>query len=126
MKQKKAMKIHRINPTRRWSEVTVFNGIANFVEVPEDEKAETIEDQVKAVFAQAEAMLALVGSDKSRILTVTIYITDFANVDRLNAVWDAWFDEGTAPSRTCVKVELADPTWLVEMAFTAAAGEDYL
>ncbi len=126
MKQKKAMKIHRINPTRRWSEVTVFNGIANFVEVPEDEKAETIEDQVKAVFAQAEAMLALVGSDKSRILTVTIYITDFANVDRLNAVWDAWFDEGTAPSRACVKVELADPTWLVEMAFTAAAGEDYL
>ncbi len=119
------MKIHRINPTRRWSEVTVFNGIANFVEVPEDESATTIEAQVKAVLSQAEAMLALVGSDKSRILTVTIYITDFANVDRLNAVWDEWFDEGTAPSRACVKVELADPDWLVEMAFTAAAGEDY-
>lgn len=120
------MKIHRINPTRRWSEITVFNGIANFVEVPECEGITDIEGQVEQVFKQAEDMLALIGSNKSRILTVTIYITDFANVDRLNAVWDNWFDEGTAPSRACVKVELADPDWLVEMAFTAAAGEDYL
>ena len=119
------MKIHRINPTRRWSEITVFNGIANFVEVPEAEDARSIEDQVKAVFSQAESMLAMIGSDKSRILTVTIYLTDFANVAGLNAVWDSWFEEGTAPSRACVKVELADPSWLVEMAFTAAAGKDY-
>ena len=68
----------------------------------------------------------MIDSDKSRILSVTIYITDFSLVDRLNAVWDAWFDEGTAPSRACVKVELADPDWLLEMAFTVAAGEAYL
>ncbi|MDI3326891.1 hypothetical protein QKW35_21150 [Pontibacterium granulatum] len=29
------MKIHRINPCKRWSDATVYNGIANFVEVPE-------------------------------------------------------------------------------------------
>ncbi len=120
------MKIHRINPTRRWSEITVFNGIANFVEVPECEGITDIEGQVEQVFKQAEDMLAMIGSDKGRILTVTIYITDFENVERLNQVWDNWFDEGTAPSRACVKVELADPEWLVEMAFTAAAGSEYL
>lgn len=120
------MKIHRINPTRRWSEITVFNGIANFVEVPECEGIKDIEGQVKQVFKQAEEMLAMIGSDKGRILTVTIYITDFENVERLNQVWDNWFDDGTAPSRACVKVELADPEWLVEMAFTAAAGPEYL
>lgn len=120
------MKIHRINPTQRWSDITVFNGIANFVEVPETDEALDIEGQVKAIFEQAEASLGLIDSDKSRILSVTIYITDFSLVDRLNAVWDTWFDEGTAPSRACVKVELADPDWLVEMAFTVAAGEAYL
>ena len=120
------MKIHRINPTRRWSEITIFNGIANFVEVPECENVHDIEGQVKQVFKQAEDMLAMIGSDKSRILTVTIYITDFANIDGLNTVWDNWFEEGTAPSRACVKVELADPEWLVEMAFTAVAGDEYL
>tara|TARA_B100001113_G_C21094404_1_gene615879 strand:+ start:938 stop:1300 length:363 start_codon:yes stop_codon:yes gene_type:complete len=120
------MKIHRINTTQRWSDITVFNGIANFVEVPETDEVLEIEGQVSAIFAQAEASLALIGSDKSRILSVTIYLTDFSLVDRLNAVWDAWFDEGTAPSRACVKVELADPEWLLEMAFTVAAGEAYL
>ncbi|MCC4798540.1 hypothetical protein BCT30_18665 [Enterovibrio norvegicus] len=119
------MKIHRINPTARWSDVTVFNGIAHFVEVPESDLDADVKGQTAQIFEQAEDMLASVGSDKSRILSVTIYVTDFANLDALNGVWDTWFDEGTAPSRACVKVELANPKYLVEMAFVAAAGEDY-
>ncbi|MFD1591658.1 RidA family protein [Alteromonas oceani] len=111
--------VHSVN-------ISYTHGIANFVEVPETDEVLEIEGQVSAIFAQAEASLALIGSDKSRILSVTIYLTDFSLVDRLNAVWDAWFDEGTAPSRACVKVELADPDWLLEMAFTVAAGEAYL
>ncbi|WKE64625.1 RidA family protein [Gallaecimonas kandeliae] len=113
------MTIERINPSQRWSDITIYNGIAHFVEVPECEETD-IESQTKAVLAQAEASLAKAGSDKSRLLSVTIYITDFADVAGLNAVWDAWFEPGTAPSRACVKVELADPAWKLEMAFVAA------
>ncbi|MCG9577051.1 MULTISPECIES: RidA family protein [Vibrio oreintalis group] len=119
------MTIHRINPTKRWSDVTVFNGIAHFVEVAETDTSADIKGQVQQIFDQAEQMLASVDSDKTRILSVTIYVTDFANFDSLNEVWDNWFVEGTAPSRACVKVELADPNLLVEMAFVAAAGEKY-
>jgi len=115
------MTIHRINPVARWSDVTIFNGVANFVEVPEDESATTIQSQTEAVLKQAEQTLAQFGSDRGSILTATIYITDFANVAGLNEVWDSWFPEGTAPSRACVKVELADPDWLLEVAFTAVA-----
>lgn len=116
------MDIQRINPTTRWSDVTVYNGIAHFVEVPEGDLSVGIGEQVKQVFSQAEERLASVGSDKTRILSVTIYITDFANLAALNEVWDAWFAACTAPTRACVKVELADPDYLVEMAFVAAAG----
>ncbi|WP_154124962.1 RidA family protein [Grimontia hollisae] len=119
------MKIHRINPTNRWSDVTVFNGIAHFVEVPESDLNADIKGQTEQVLAQAEEMLASVGSDKTRILSVTIYITDFDNLPALNAVWDNWFEPGTAPSRACVKAELGDPDYLVEMAFVAAAGEEF-
>lgn len=119
------MKIHRINPEQRWSDVTVFNGIAHFVEVPESDLSADIKGQTEQVLAQAEKNLAGIGSDKTRILSVTIYITDFANLPAMNEVWDAWFEPGTAPSRACVKVELADPDYLVEMAFVAAAGEAY-
>lgn len=119
------MTIHRINPTKRWSDVTVFNGIAHFVEVAETDTSADAKGQVQQIFDQAEQVLASVDSDKTRILSVTVYVTDFANFDALNEVWDNWFVEGTAPSRACVKVELADPNLLVEMAFVAAAGEKY-
>lgn len=120
------MKIHRINPCKRWSDITIYNGIANFVEVPESDTSAGIESQVQQIFNQAELQLASIGSDKSRILSTTIYLTDFANLEALNELWDAWFPDGCAPSRACVKAELANPSMLVEMIFTAAAGEMYL
>ena len=119
------MKIHRINPCKRWSDVTVFNGIGTFTEVADSDTTADIKGQVKQIFDQAEATLALIDSDKTRILAVTIYITDFANFDVLNEVWDSWFIDGTAPSRACVKAELVDPLLLIEMTFTVAAGEKY-
>ena len=113
------MDIQRINPSAKWSDVTVFNKIAHFVEVAEDESAD-MSGQVEQVFAQAEQMLASVGSDKSRILSVTIYVTDFANLVIFNQAWQAWLPEGCAPSRACLKVELANPNYLLEIAFVAA------
>lgn len=119
------MKIYRINPTARWSDITVFNGIAHFVEVPEADLTADITGQVRQIFEQAEQKLARIGSDNSRILSVTIYLPDFADYAALNAVWDSWFPAGCAPSRACVKVELANPAYRVEMAFVAAAGEQF-
>lgn len=120
------MKIHRINPCKRWSDITVFNGIATFTEVADTDTTADITGQVEQIFEQAQASLAQIDSDKSRILAVTIYITDFTNLEALNQVWDEWFPENCAPSRACVKAELVDPELLVEMTFTAAAGEKFL
>ena len=119
------MKIHRINPCKRWSDVTVFNGIVTFTEAADTDTSADIKGQVEQIFNQAEASLSLVDSDKSRILAVTIYVTDLANMDVLNDVWDSWFPQDCAPSRACVKAELVDPNLLVEMTFTVAAGEKY-
>ena len=120
------MKIHRINPCKRWSDITVFNGIGTFTEIADSDTTADIKGQVTQIFEQAEASLAQIDSDKSRILAVTIYITDFNNLDGLNEVWDEWFPENCAPSRACVKAELVDSELLVEMTFTVAAGEKFL
>ncbi|GIU37576.1 RidA family protein [Shewanella colwelliana] len=113
------MNIRRINPSPRWSDATIFNGIAHFVEIATDTSAD-MHGQVKQILAQAEATLAKVGSDRSSVLSTTIYVTDFAHLAILNEQWDAWFPQGCAPSRACVKAELADPSYLVEMTFVAA------
>lgn len=113
------MSIQRLNPTPRWSDATVFNRIVHFVEVPNDTRC-NLENQLAQIFTQAEATLAAVGSDKSRLLSATIYITDKNSVAALNAAWEAWLPAGSAPSRACIKVELLDPAMLVEIAFVAA------
>ena len=113
------MGIQRINPSEKWSDVTVFNKMAHFVEVACDESAD-MRGQTGQIFAQAEEMLASANSDKSRLVSVTIYVTDFANLAVFNEAWIKWLPEGCAPSRACLKVELADPDYLVEIAFVAA------
>lgn len=113
------MSIQRLNPLPRWSDATVFNGIAHFVEVPGDTDC-AMHIQIAQILAQAEATLAAIGSDKSQLLSATIYLTDKSHVPALNTAWEAWLPEGCAPSRACVKVELLDPAMLVEIAFVAA------
>lgn len=114
--------IKRINPAPRWSDATIFNGIAHFVEVAADNST-GIQDQVQQVLTQAENTLLSAGSDKSRLLSATIYITDFNHLPVLNAAWEAWLPAGCAPSRACLKAELVDPNYLLEIAFVAAANQ---
>ena len=113
------MDIERINPVARYSDATIYAGLIHRVEVPADLSTD-VADQTRQILAQAEATLALAGSDKSRLLMATVYVTDLRNVPALNAVWDAWLPAGCAPCRACVKVELVSPGMLVEIAFVAA------
>lgn len=113
------MDIQRLNPTARWADATVFNRIAHFVEVPANTNTE-FAAQVAQIFAQAEITLAAVQSDKSRLLSATIYLTDFSNLEIFNAAWEAWLPHGSAPSRACLKVALANPALSIEIAFVAA------
>ncbi|ATC96791.1 RidA family protein [Pseudoalteromonas tunicata] len=113
------MDIKRINPTPRWSDITVFNHTAYFVEVADDSTAD-IESQIKQVFQQTERSLASVGSDLSSLLSVTIYLTDLAHLGLFNQLWEAWLPEGKAPSRACINAQLADPSLLVEITVVAA------
>lgn len=116
------MSITRINPQVRWSDVTVFNKTAYFVEVA-DNPDEEVEGQIRQIFAQAEHRLASVGSNKRNILSTTIYFTDRKWIPTINALWEDWLPEGCAPVRAAVKAEMVDPCYLVEFSFIAAVTE---
>lgn len=111
--------IQRHGVTRRWSDAVVHGGVAQFVEVP-DELTPDLASQVRQVLAQIDARLALVGSDRTQLLQVLIYLADLSQVATLNEQWDAWVPEGHAPARACVQVGLAKGL-LVEMVVTAAS-----
>ena len=79
-----------------------------------------IREQTRQTLANIDRYLAEAGSDKTRILSVTIYLKDMADYAGLNEVYDAWVAEGAAPARACVEAKLYDPRVLVEMMVVAA------
>ena len=111
--------IQRIGVTRRWSDAVIHGDTVYFVEVPESTEA-GIDQQVKEVLDSIDARLTAVGSARTKLLQVMIYLTDMRYIDALNAQWDAWVPEGHAPARACVKAELAHPGYKIEMVITAA------
>ncbi|MDD2663463.1 MAG: RidA family protein [Dechloromonas sp.] len=113
------MQIQRHGTSRRYSDSVVYNGTVHLVEVPSNPGA-AIAEQTADLLAAVERLLAQAGSDKGRLLMVTVYLADMADYDGMNAVWDAWLPEGAAPVRCCVEARLANPGWRVEMAVTAA------
>ena len=110
--------IQRHGVTRRWSDAVIHNGTAYFVEVADD-PARDFRGQVEQILAQIDARLSLVGSDKTRLLHVTIFVADLQDVPALNVLWEEWLPAGHAPSRACVQAGLA-PGYFVELMLTAA------
>ena len=79
-----------------------------------------IKAQTREILDNIDAQLASVGSDKSKILSANLWITDFDNFGAMNEVWNAWIDPDNMPARACVRSELARPEFLIEIMVTAA------
>ncbi|MGL4287510.1 MAG: RidA family protein, partial [Phreatobacter sp.] len=85
-----------------------------------DDKSGDIASQTRQALAKVDDMLSRAGTDKSRLLSVQIWLKTMADFDGMNAVYDAWVVPGNAPTRACGRVELADPGYLVEIIAIAA------
>ena len=88
-------------------------------EVPDD-TSKDITGQTEEVLGKIDKLLAKVGSDKSKLLSAQIFITDMRNFADMNAVWDAWVDKQNTPARATVEASLANPKMLVEIMVVAA------
>ena len=113
------MSIERHGTTRRYSDVVAHGNTVYLVEVPLTLDGD-IATQTREVLLSVEDLLARAGSDKSRLLQVTIYLADMADYAAMNAVWDEWVPEGTAPVRACIQARLANPAMRIEVVVTAA------
>ena len=68
-----------------------------------------------------DELLALSGSDKSRLLSVQIWMKDMsADFAGMNETWSAWVDAAQTPARATAQVSFDDPQILLELIVTAA------
>ncbi|OAI47003.1 hypothetical protein AYO44_10370 [Planctomycetaceae bacterium SCGC AG-212-F19] len=79
----------------------------------------SVQEQTRQVLARIEANLADAGSDKTRLLSATVYLADIASKTAMDEVWNEWIGPENWPQRACVQVGLA-PNTLVEITMIAA------
>ena len=72
------------------------------------------------MLAAIDSVLAKLGTDKSRLLSATVYLSNIGNFAAMNEAWDAWVSPGNPPARATVEARLASPDILVEIVVTAA------
>ena len=113
--------IRRYGNSSRWADVVVHRGVAYWVEVAEEMSLD-IRGQIAQVFAQIDAMLEMLQSDRTRLLQVLVYIADLSDAEVLNELWDAWVPAEHPPVRAMVQVGLGKAC-KVEMVVTAAVPE---
>src|ERR1041385_2490088 len=117
------MTIERYEVGPRMSQAVVHGGVAYLAGIVADDLVPSVADQTRQILAKIDRLLALVGSDKTRILKANIWLADMQRFSEMNTVWDGWVVRGQPPARATVEARLASPDYLVEIMVEAAVAD---
>jgi enamine deaminase RidA (YjgF/YER057c/UK114 family) len=113
--------IQRIAPGPRMSGAVVHGATVYLAgQVSQNAAGRSVAEQTKDILSIIDGLLAQAGTDKSKLLSANIWLTDIATFNEMNAVWDAWVAPGNTPARATVEARLAAPQFNVEIAVIAA------
>lgn len=117
--------IKRIESGARMSDAVIYDNKVYVSGVVADKTVgKSVREQTAEVLQQIDELLALAGSDKTRILKANIWLTDISKFDQMNKAWDAWAVSGKTPARATVEAKLAAPGYDVEIMVEAATGKN--
>lgn len=114
------MSIKRTGMGSRMSQTVIHNDVIYLA--GQVGNGATAKEQTVDMLNEIDKLLAEAGSSKSNILSVTLWLSDMADFEQMNSVWDTWIDPSNPPARACGEAKLATPDYLVEAIVTAAVG----
>jgi enamine deaminase RidA (YjgF/YER057c/UK114 family) len=115
------MTIQRIEPGARMSAAVVHGNTVYLAgQVARNAAGRSVTEQTKDILSIIDGFLAKAGTDKSKLLSANIWITDMSKFNEMNAEWDAWVSPGNTPARATVEAKLANPKYNVEIMVVAA------
>jgi enamine deaminase RidA (YjgF/YER057c/UK114 family) len=106
-------------PMKKLSDATEYNGVIYTAGQVAENLNAGMKAQTADVLRQIDTLLATCGSNKSRILSATVYVTDMALKPEMDEAWMAWVDQSRPPARATVEARLGANV-LVEIMITAA------
>jgi enamine deaminase RidA (YjgF/YER057c/UK114 family) len=115
------MSIERVDVGARMSQMVIHGPTVYLAgQVARNAGGQPVAAQTKDILKIIDGLLAQAGSDKSKLLSATIWLSDIKTFDEMNGVWDAWVAPGNTPCRACVESKLAAPQYTVEIMVIAA------
>jgi enamine deaminase RidA (YjgF/YER057c/UK114 family) len=112
--------IQRIESGPRMSQAVVHGDTVYLAGQVAGDPSADVAGQTRQVLASIDTLLAAAGSDKTRILSATIYLADIGTFAQMNSAWDAWVPQGHTPARATVEAKLAAPQYRVEIQVIAS------
>jgi len=114
------MSVNRINAGPRMSSAVVHGNTVYLAGLTADDTKADVKGQTAQILAKIDKFLAEAGTDKSKILSANIWLTDIGTWSQMNEVWDAWVAPCNTPARATVEAKLANPALRVEIMVQAA------
>ena len=114
--------IKRIEAGPRMSQAVVHGNTVYVAGQVAGDTSADVSGQTRQILSRIDALLAAAGTDKSRLLSATIYLSNIATFAAMNYVWDSWVVPGSPPARATVEASLAAPEYTVEIVVIAALG----
>ncbi len=112
------MQIERHQPAELFSQMVIHGDTVYLA--GQVGAGETVTEQMTAVLQQIDQLLSSVGSDRSKLLSATIWLANIETFAEMNDVWLSWVDPNNKPVRATVEARLAAPAFLVEVMVVAA------
>ena len=115
------MSVERHETGPRMSQIVIHGNTVYLAGVvARNAPGKSVTEQTKDVLGIIDGHLKKAGTDKSKLLSANIWITDMKTFGEMNAVWDAWVAPGHTPARATVEAGLASPDYKVEIMVVAA------
>ena len=109
------MSVKRINAGPRMSSAVVHGDTVYLAGLTADDAKADVKGQTEQILDKIDKFLKEAGTDKSKILSANIWLTDIGTWGQMNEVWDAWVAPGNTPARATVEAKLANPALKVEI-----------
>jgi enamine deaminase RidA (YjgF/YER057c/UK114 family) len=114
------MTIERKHVGQRLSQVVIHGDTVYLAGIVADHPVADAAAQTGQILDKIDQYLKEAGSDKTKMLSAIIWLSDIRYYDEMNSVWDKWVPKDAAPARACIEGRLAAPKYLVEIRIVAA------
>jgi len=112
--------IERLQPGPRMSQAVIHGNTVYLAGQVAEDPSQDVPGQTRQILAAIDRLLAEAGTDKTQILSATIYLASIDTFAQMNSVWDTWVPPGHTPARATVEARLAAPQYTVEIQVLAA------